>query len=168
LKEDYEPEKLFVSGILMYFGVVVGGFLGARVSIFGFSNFWFWGGIVGFFLVFLLLVIRERLRFFEVLEAAFVGLLFLYMIIFLADFLGQRNFLSLGGTLFLIGLMLIFWFLDGHYKSFSWYKSGRVGFSGLTVLGLMFLVRTAVVILGVSMLSFSGKIDAVFPAHLHF
>jgi hypothetical protein len=59
-------------------------------------------------------------------------------------------------------LIVTFYFFETKYKNFSWYKSGKVGFSGLAVLGIFFLVRALVALSFSFVLSFAGKFESVF------
>ena len=94
------------------------------------SAWWFWLAIVGISLGFSLGVYRYKLRFYESIEALVIS--------------------------FLPWLSLIFL----QYKRFRWYKSGKVGFAGLTTLGFIFLVRGLTALWVPFMLSFVGVMDA--------
>jgi len=41
-------------------------------------------------------------------------------------------------------LIGIFQYIDMHYKNISWYRSGKVGFSGLAITAIFFLTRIIV------------------------
>jgi hypothetical protein len=60
-------------------------------------------------------------------------------------------------------LVLIFvgYWLDFNYKSFVWYKSGKLGFAGISLLIILFLVRTLVAIIGIDMVSFVGRAEII-------
>jgi hypothetical protein len=89
-------------------------------------------------------------------------------VIFLSDSIEKSNPASFIGFIVIILLIVLFYFLDAHYKKFTWYKSGRVGFTGLTTLGLLLLLRAAVAPIVPDMLSFSGKYEAIISGILAF
>jgi len=176
LREAYEQEKIFTSGIVMYMSCLVGGVLVGKYApsffrkseIFDPLGLWFWGGVVFYFLSLFWVVFYEKLRFFEVFEASSVGLLYLYLFVFAVGFVLLGDARVLVGSLAVVLLIGVFYVLDMKYKGFSWYKSGRVGFSGLTTLGMMFLFRAIVAVINIPMISFVGKMDAVMSGALAF
>jgi hypothetical protein len=70
---------------------------------------------------------------------------------------------SLSSFLAFLGILImlfIAYYFDTHYKGFSLYKSGRIGFTGLAMVALIFLVRSLIAIAKVPMLSFVGIREA--------
>lgn len=161
LKEDYSSSLIFSSGLTVIFAVLIGVGLSKIPSgllkpsqVFAPQELWFWGGFLGFLAGFGISLRRFKLRIVETFEAAIIGLLFLLLLVYL------RN-LSFVFVLITAVILLIFHFFESKYRRFSWYKSGRVGFSGLMAAGLFFLAR---MILSVSMPGVSsvvGKVDLV-------
>jgi len=164
LKEDYISGKVFSSGFYIAIGVLLGI---AGLNFFT-SGLWFWGGLLGFGLGLFLSLWRFKLRFFETLEAAGVGMLFWLGVIFALDAFANSSLSSLYACLVIGGLIFLFFFLEARYKDFSWYKSGKVGFSGLTSLGFFFLIRAFVAFFFPFVLSFVGKIDVILSAIIAF
>lgn len=128
-KEDYSREIVFGTAFLIFFGMIAGYW----VSINFFSGWFFWFEAFGAFLGFSLGVFKYSLRFFEVFEAAFLGIL-----PWLALFFVAKNVYFSAFTLGLIALSV---YLKAKYKTFLWYKSGRVGLAGLLTAGVFFMGR---------------------------
>lgn len=164
LKEDYLPTNIFSTG----FTILIGIFLGALVSRFFLSQWWFWTSFTGGVLGFLISVFRLKLRLYEILEAGVFALLPWLSLLYLSDSISSNNFYSLMAFLLTMGLIALFVLIDSKYKSFTWYKSGRVGFTGLVILGVMFLIRAVVTIFSNDIYSFSGRNDAMFSACFAF
>ncbi len=164
LKEDYSATLIFNSAFLVAIFVLAGGLIAFKY----FSDWWFWYGLVGALIGFSISTYRHRLAFYESLEALVVGLLPWLGIIFLWSFIVNRDVATGIGVLIISVLIFAYLLLNMHYKTFSWYKSGRVGFSGLTILGTFFLVRAAIAIFFPSMLSFTGIFDAIISGLISF
>ena len=81
-------------------------------------------------------------------------------LIFLQDVIINRSWFSLSVFIFIIITITLYLFLSKQYKRFRWYKSGKVGFAGLTTLGFIFLVRGLTALWVPFMLSFVGVMDA--------
>ena len=131
-------------------------------------QWWFWANCLGATLGFILGRLKFKFRFFESLEAAIIGLLPWLSFIFLHDAISSTSLPSLLAFIVLLLIIVFYIFLDAHYKKLTWYKSGKVGFSGLTTLGVLFLVRTAVAAGFPSMLSFLGPIDSIITGVIAF
>lgn len=152
LKEDYLSSQIFTSSLFSLLGLLVFVFLFARLN----SSWWFWwaffGSIIGLFFA----VSRFNLKLFEAFEAwvnaNLASLIVLSLIKSLLD-KGTENIFILG---LVLAFYLIYVFVDKNYKKFTWYKSGRVGFSGVVVFALFFLCRFVVALFYPSMISFVG------------
>lgn len=169
LKEDYASNIIFTVGFYIVIGILTGALLtlfllSSRVpksAVFNPYGLWFWGSLIGAMVGFFAGVNRFNLRFFEVLEAAALGLIFWFL--YLALGAGSIVF-----SLASLVLIVIFFIVDRKYKTFSWYRSGRVGFSGLTLLALFFIVRSVLAIAIPSMIFFVGRVDAIVSAVVSF
>jgi len=139
LKEDYPSSQIFTTAFYVLVGILLGYFVSLRVSPLS----WFWIELVGITLGFGVGILRYKFRFFEVLEALTLGLLPWLGLFFLRDSIDSSSLASFLSFFAVTCLITLFAFLDSHYKNFSWYRSGRIGFSGLTTLGTLFLVRAA-------------------------
>jgi len=137
LKEDYLPNQIFSTFFYILFFILLSYF----ISINFFSFWWFWSTYIGFLLGLVISLFRFKLKFYETYEAAFLGFLICFSLYLLGDSVKNLNVVSFFGfavSMFLIGT---FQFIDMNYKNFSWYRSGRVGFTGLAISLLFFLVR---------------------------
>ena len=150
LKEDYFPSLIFSCAFYMIIGIL----LGFVVSSIFVREAWFWLSFLGLALGFLIGVLRLRLRAYETIEAGTISLLPWAALIFLADAATTSSVTSFLFGIFCAALIVFYIFLDRHYKNFSWYASGRVGFSGLATLGTFFLLRAFLAIFTPSVLSF--------------
>lgn len=164
LKEDYTQNQIFTSGIYILIGIGAGRILANNF----FDAWWFWAAFAGGLIGFIIGISRIHMKIIETLEAYVISVLALYLIVALSALIKTYSpetlVLFLGIALF-IGLFL---FLDRHYKKFTWYKSGKVGFSGLTVMGLFFLTRSVVAMSGLSVLSFAGDLEVVISGIIAF
>ena len=115
-----------------------------------------------------LAIFRFKLRIFEVVESGVLGSLSLLSLVYLYALLENGDILAGSGILICIALIILFIYFDKHYKYFTWYKSGRIGFSGLTILGLFFLIRAAVALFFSDMISFVSGYEAVLSGVLAF
>ncbi|OGM21085.1 hypothetical protein A2714_02020 [Candidatus Woesebacteria bacterium RIFCSPHIGHO2_01_FULL_38_9] len=164
LKEDYTQNQIFTCGFYILLGLVIGSIIADAFAPLWFFWLSFSGAVAGM----LLGVYRFKLRIFEVLEASVIGALVLLSATYTFDWITTKNIFSALGALAVVILMIFYALLNKHYKRFTWYKSGKVGFSGMMTLGIFFLIRTIIAILLPHMLSFVGSIDAVISGTLSF
>lgn len=164
LREDYTTGQIFTTGLY----IIVGISLAVIISTKFLESWWFWLSFIGVALGLVLGVLKFKLRFFETFEAGVAATLPWLGIVFLLDSIEKSNLASFIGFIVIILLIALFYFLDAHYKKFTWYKSGRVGFTGLTTLGLLLLLRAAVAPIIPDVLSFSGKHEAIISGILAF
>lgn len=140
LKEDYASKIIFSSIFYVIIGLIVGGTVG------GYLGLWFWISLLGALLAFLVARFRFNLHFVEVLEAVVLAL----GIVFAITSVGKVLFsYSLGVLIDLIQALLallVFFYVDRRYKSFSWYRSGRVGIAGLASSGFYFITRGVIML----------------------
>ncbi len=168
LKEDYSAELIFNSA--MFFVLLIPGgfllaFLLARLLLASFvfnpAGLWFWGSFAGFLSALWLSVVKFRLRQVEIFEAAVFGISFWLLLVYLVN--GEAGLLAI--MLLLYG---VFYYIKNRYRSFSWYKSGKAGFSGLAVAAIFFIIRTAGAVFVPGMFSLVGKADFVPSAAIAF
>lgn len=164
LREDYTQNQIFTTG----FFVLIGFGSGNILSKYYFWEWWFWTGLVGGVAGLIIGMYRYRLRVFETIEAFVIAGLVLFFSITLSELIREYTLNSLILTLAVLSFIGVFLYLDTHYKKFSWYRSGRVGFTGLTVMGLFFLVRSVVAMSDINMLSFAGEIEVVISGLISF
>ncbi|CAN5278386.1 hypothetical protein BH10PAT1_BH10PAT1_7000 [soil metagenome] len=181
LKEDYTSEQIFSFGFIVALFLEIGFFIGLffqnRIhssSVFSANGLWFWLAFIFMIMGFAVAYLKPnsnaifKLRFFELLEATGIGFIFWFFSNLLINSIKIINLPSLIYSVFIAILISFFFFLDNRYKSFSWYKSGKVGFTGLVILGIFFLSRSVVALLDPGMLSFIGKVDAIISAIASF
>ncbi|KKS77690.1 MAG: hypothetical protein UV74_C0013G0124 [Candidatus Woesebacteria bacterium GW2011_GWB1_43_14] len=167
LRDDYSRDTVFTTGLFVVIGSIAGGVGGNLLSkvlmenrVFVPQGTWFWGSVLVSFVFFLFGVRKKKLRFFETFEAYGMGI-----IVWFAIF---ASILYWPLSLVLIMFFILYLILNKYYKRFNWYQSGRVGFSGLTTLGLVFLLRSLVAVFFPTMLSFVGRVDSIVSASVAF
>jgi len=169
LREDYEIKTIFRTGFLSFFVILLFVYLIYFVSdtyikvnsvIWDKNSSWFWGAFLGWIISIWVLASLNKMRIFETLESFLIGFLWIGFMYFIAN---QK----VESTIFLL-FLLFFYFLDSKYKFFSWYKSGRVGFSGLSILGIFFITRSIVSLIWPYFYSYAGKIDPVLSSAVAF
>ncbi len=155
LREDYSGTQIFTTA----FYILIGVGLGFLISFKFFPPWWFWISLIGVLLGLTLGIFRNKLRFFEVLEATLMAFFPWLFLVFLSDSISKSNPISLIISALILGLIGGFYYLDNQYKGFVWYRSGRIGFAGITTAGLFFLIRMTLATFFSFVLSFSGKSD---------
>jgi hypothetical protein len=164
LKEDYLADHVFTTAVYVIFAGIISQVVSKRF----FSQWWFWIGFVAILTGLAGGIYRYKLRIIESVEALFLSALPVLILIFTYHFITTRDHIYLLASIFLLLLIFTFYIFDKHYKGFSWYKSGRIGFSGLTIAGIFFLTRSAVASFLPDMLSFSGKYEVYISAMVAF
>lgn len=157
LKEDYSSTFVFTTSFY-----VLGSMAGFALAAKYFAASWlFWATFAGALVGLALGVLRFKMRFFESYEALAIGILPWLSLYYLADAIKASSIYSFVAFVFVVSLMGLYYYLDKHYKSFSWYRSGRIGFSGLSVSGVFFLMRAAVASFLPFVISFLDKYEAL-------
>lgn len=153
LREDYPAQVIFSSAFI----VLMAGMAGLLASDFWVKEWFFWLIFGGTLLGFAFSVLRYKMKFYETLDALILSLVPFMALFFLRDSVINTELSSFLAFLVMLALGLSYYFLDLNYKGFVWYRSGRVGFSGLCTSGLFFLIRAGVAIFNSNVLSFVGK-----------
>jgi hypothetical protein len=157
LREDYAEDMLFSLG-LHAFGV---GLLGFVLGIVIYPAILFWSVGLGIIIGLGIGAYRLKMRFYESLDIVIVTSLWLLLIrtALVAIFVRSiKEFVFASAILICIS---VYYLLNGSYKSFSWYKSGKVGFAGLSVLFLLILARLLVAFIFPSMLPLASTIEKI-------
>lgn len=161
-KEDYSSDIVFqtVTAVLIGMGV---GFLASKLFI---PGWFFWTSFAGSLLGMGAMIKKYKLRFYETYESLVLAFMPIVSIMFFKDSISNSSLNSF--ISFVASLILIFfaYYVDMNYKGYSWYKSGKIGFTGLFVSLLFFLTRSVVAIAGLNMISFTGKIEIVISGIL--
>jgi hypothetical protein len=134
------------------------------LSINLFPSWWFWCTYLGFFLGLIIGLLRFKLKFYETFEAAFLGFLICFSLYLLADSVRNLNIVSFAGFVISVILIGIFQYVDMHYRNYSWYKSGKVGFTGLILSAIFFLARIIAYLYFPNTLSFVHNFEIYLSA----
>lgn len=153
LKEDYSFEKIFNLGFL----ILIGYFISLVLSKYVVSNMWFWIILLGIIAGFTVGILKQKMKFFESFEALIVGLLSWVSFVFLSDSINKFSLISFLAFWISFVCIFIFYFLTSHYRSYSWYKSGKVGFAGV-ITAILFFIFRCLLFLNIYEIIFSGTI----------
>jgi hypothetical protein len=157
LKEDYAGEIIFKTATYILFGIGIG-----WVIAFKFVPTWFfWVSIIGGLIGLAFAILRFSVKFYETLEAFIISSLPWLSLIFLENSVARSSLSSFLAFVAILIIVFLSYYIDTHYKGFTWYRSGKIGFTGLAVAVIFFLIRTAIAIAKVTMLSFVGRGEAV-------
>jgi hypothetical protein len=157
LKEDYASEIIFRSA----FSILIGISIASLISFRFFQNEFLWFGFLGAMAGLGLSAYRYRIRFYESLEALVIAGLPWIAFIFLKNSVLTASLISFIGFLIILIIIFLSYFFDQRYKNFTWYKSGKIGFSGLATLVIIFISRLVVALLQIPVISFLGRFEAV-------
>lgn len=164
LKEDYSYEKIFNLAFMILLGLSLGFLISKKVL----PEFWFFWEMIGIGTGFTLGVIKFKLKFFETFEATVISLLPILTFFFLSDSIKNSSLSSFLAFWLNLICVFVFFLVDTYYRSFSWYKSGRVGFSGVFVAGLFFLIRALISLFFPNVISLSGVFEIYISGTLAF
>ncbi len=156
MKEDYASEIIFKAALSVFLGILLGWALSLRF----FPKWFLWSEFLGFILGMVSAIYFLKIKFYESFEAAVISALPWLGFLFLKDSVVGSVLSSFLAFLAILLIVFVSYWLDINYKNFTWYKSGKIGFAGLACLALIFLIRSAVALTGISVLSFVGKFEA--------
>jgi len=140
LKDDYSYEKIFNLGFLIVSGFV----LSLIISNYLAKDYWFWIYLLGLASGFMFGILKQKMKFFDSFEGFVVGSLSWVSLVLITDAITKSSlstFISFWVSLLCI---FLFFFLNTVYRGFTWYKSGRVGFSGV-VTAIVFFIFWAII-----------------------
>ena len=157
LKEDFASEIIFKLG----FSILLGIGLGKALSIWLLPDYFLWLGFIGGVLGLITTALKFRDHFYELFEGYVIAALPWLSFTFLFDSVKKSSFSSFVAFVVILILIFVAYFLSAHYKSFNWYKSGRIGFAGLVTMILIFVIRFILAIIAIDVLSFVGKFEVV-------
>ena len=157
LRDDYASEIIFKSAGYIILGFFVGYFFAIRF----FPVWFFWTSFIGGIIGFQFAILQFKVKFFETLEAYIMASLPWLGLIFLIDSVTASSLSSFIGFIGILIMVFLSYYLDTQYKRFNWYKSGRVGFAGLAVAIIFFIIRFLIAIFKVPMLSFAGRVEVI-------
>src|SRR3990170_2943037 len=157
LREDYKINSIFTFGFSVLFFVFAGLFLSSVIN----RGIWLWAAVLGMCFGLLLGVAKTGIRLLDAVESGVLSLLFLMECAMTGLFLSLYSPSTFAAGVFVLWLILLYYYLKTRYKSLSWYKSGKIGFSALSVLIVFFVTRIPVALFFPNMISFLGKICCV-------
>lgn len=164
LKEDYSEDQIFS---LAFFSLL-GGLLGFVLSRFVFGEFSFWLVFLGVSGAFVLFYKKNKFMFYEYLEGVIKALLFFLSLLSISYSILEKSFM---GLILFVAVFLVFslyFFLSKSYKKFTWYRSGKIGFAGLTVAGIFFLLRGGIFFVYPDAPTMSGSLEPVICGVVSF
>lgn len=153
LKDDYQYEKIFSLGFVVLVSVAV------SILVLNFTPHLYWFWIMGTIMTIsiALAIKKQRMKFFEVIEGFAISILPWLSFYFLNDSIQKSSLSSFLAFWLTLICIFIYFLLKNYYRTFSWYKSGRVGFAGISTLLIFFIVRMISSIFFPYIISFSGK-----------
>lgn len=160
LREDYISKLifncLFIIFLFTYFTAFVTYELTHNLSKTAISdprNLWFWGGFLGFMIALVYASKKFRIK----LNELFNGIVASWAVILMISLIPVNIYYAL----FMLLLLLIYNYLETHYRKFRWYRSGKIGFSGLFLFCLFFSFRAIVAIPFTDIIASVGKVDFI-------
>lgn len=164
LKDDYHYEKIFDLAFFVIFGIFVSSVLLNFIP----SIYLFWIFTFCILIFFLLGVYRLKMKFYESLDGLIIATLPYLGLFFLVSAIKNFSLFDFIGFWIVTLFVFLYFFLESNYRKFNWYKSGRVGFSGLMVGGLLFLVRGLISLYFPQVPTIIGGIDLYLSATFSF
>ncbi len=164
LKDDYNYEKIFNLGLFILSGFLLGFLISFNLS----PSFWFWIETLGIGLGFTFGIYKLKIKFFESFDGLSIGLLAWLGVYFLASTVINTDISSFFAFWVSAMSVFTFFFLDSHYKNFTWYESGRVGFSGISTVAIFFLTRALLSLFFPQEISMVGKLDVYLSSTVAF
>lgn len=162
LKDDYPQNHIFTTA---FCGLILVS-CGYSFSKYFIGQYVFWFSFLGAVFGYSISVLKYKMKIYEVLEAAVLALISLYAFILVAELIVTKDVLYLFSFVVMVLLVILFHLFDKVYKGLSWYKSGRIGFSGLMISGIFFTIYTLVAVTLSGVISFVGSNDALVSALL--
>lgn len=137
LKEDYQYEKIFNLASLTLAGLLACVLLNIYLK----NDYWFWVYLIGLISGFSIGLIKLKMKLYESFDGLVVGSLSWLGFVYLTNSINKSSLSDF--ILFWISAVCVFlfFFFKSHYRTFNWYKSGRVGFAGLLSGAIYFLIR---------------------------
>jgi branched-subunit amino acid transport protein len=165
LREDYSSEIIFKTAFEILIGILVGFLLSLKFVPAGF----FWLAALGALIGLVLAVLSLKVKFYETFEALIISSFPWISFVFLLDSITHSSLRSFFAFIAILVFVFISYYLDAHYKNFTWYKSGKIGFAGIVTVALFFITRALLAIFGISMVSFvSLRFEALISGSAAF
>lgn len=142
LKDDYQYEKIFNLAFICLFGVLIS----AIISTYLQNQYWFWVSVLFVVSGFLIAIKKQRMKFYESFDGLVVAVLPWLSFVYLSDSISKSSLSSFIFFWMTLVCVFVYFFITTHYRSFTWYKSGRVGLAGILTLILFIIFRIVVAI----------------------
>lgn len=155
LKADYHHEKIFNLAFL----IIISIFFVSAINFYFPNNFWLWSDLTAATVVFLITIKRQKMKFFETFDAMIISLLPWIGFVYLSDAISKSSLTSFLAFWMTLVCIFIYFFTSSNYRSFIWYKSGRVGFAGVVTAVIYFLIRFVISFFYPNIISMSGKFE---------
>lgn len=160
LKDDYHYEKIFNLVFLIVFSFIISGAVLSFIP----NIFSFWIVLVAMFLGFYIGIRRQRMSFFESFDSFVIGCLPWLGILYLFDTTKNSSLSSFIGFWFILICMFVYFYINATYKTFNWYKSGRVGIAGIVTAILFFVLRAISSVFMPNMVHTAGNYEIYLSA----
>jgi len=164
LKEDYHYERIFNLCFSLLIGVIISFF----ASKYFLKDYWFWIYVLGVSLSFTFGIIRQKIKFFESFEGLVIGILPWLGLYFFVEAIRMSSLFNFVAFWIVLLLVFIFFFLDSQYRKYTWYKSGKVGFSGVVTTILFFLIRSILGIFFPNIASLAPNFESILSGTFAF
>jgi hypothetical protein len=165
LREDYSSEIIFKTAFFILVGVAAGFLI--SLKFIPMASFWF--AFIGATLGLGVAIFSIKVKFYETFEALIISSFPWLSFIYLLDSVTHSSLSSFLAFIAILIFVFISYYLDAHYKDFTWYRSGKIGFAGIATLSLFFIVRSLLAIFTINMLSFVGfKVEAIISGAVAF
>lgn len=164
LKEDYLGSHIFTTGFYILIFLLASLLLSRQWL----PEWWFWMEFLAVMAGFIIGVWRFKMRFYEVFEAVVVSILPWLALVFFADSARTLSWFSFSLSVHAALFVFFYGWINKKYKDFAWYRSGRVGFAGLSTLAFYLLTRGLLAVAFPFMLSFVGKFETLVSAAAAF
>ncbi len=155
LKEDLGVEIIFSSAYIIIGAILASYFMAIKFL----PNWIFWMEILGLILSLSFSIYKFKMKIFETLDATVISLLPWLSLTFLKDSVVNASIASFISFVSVLIFIFIYYFVDSRYKRFTWYRSGKIGFSGLFTLFVFFLVRSTTSLIIPSVLTFTSVFE---------
>lgn len=166
LKEDYSGDVIFTC---FFLSVALAAFFSIFLSWLLKGVGWvYWGVLLGVLLGVIVGNLKFRMRFFEGLEGAILGILVLNVVGFAYISISSFSMFAILMISNAIVWLVVFFLLDRRYKDFGWYRSGKIGFSGLSSLGGFYLTSCLIALVVPTMVFFTSQIDVIISGIISF
>ncbi len=164
LEDDYPDELIFT----VIFTTIIFSGAGFIINLFFKTQFVFW--ISGFFLIFgfLFSYLRNKFPIYEFFEGLVRAAFFFFEVMLVYFMATKQSIVGLGVLVINSIVIFIYFLLSKNYKKFTWYKSGKIGFAGITAAGIFFVVRGIVAFFALDFVSFAGRIEPLLAGSVSF